>query len=163
MFSKKETPTTQTYPVLDTNNIGDICSALTCLIGYAVYFSSSEDPYGSMFVTFDNDNRTTSIYASGGSENKNWIKNSKDMNEYSKINVPKHIAEFLGKIPFENNGGGGPLKITFDSLPSSSLVKRKIEESRNLMPPYSDLYFKIKAYTINGTNKFQIDLDILKD
>ena len=163
LFPKKETPQKQNYPVLNANDIGDICSALSCLIGYAVYsLPPSEEQSGMLHVCFDNNEKTTVIYANSLG-NKNWIKNSRTIDDYNRLNVPKHIAEFLCNIPFENNGGGAGLKLVLNTIPSSSAVKRKIDESKALMPPYSDLYFKSKSYFIEGTNKFCIDLDIVHE
>ena len=163
LFSKKETQTRQNSPVLDVNDIGDICSALSCLLGYAVYsLPPSEEQSAMLHVHFDNDKKITEIYANSLG-NRNWIKNSRNIEDYNRLNLPKYIAEFLSQIPFENNGGGGGLKIVFNSIPSSSTVKRKIDESKALMPPYSDLYFKSKSYFIEGTNRFCIDLDIVHE
>lgn len=160
LFSKKETPIRYNDPVLDTNDVGDICSALSCLIGYAVYsLPPSEEKSGMLLVNIDNDKRTTEIYANSAM-NINWIKDSRNINDYNRLNVPKYIAAFLCQIPFENNGGGEGLKIVLNTVPSSSAVKKKIDESKALMPPYSDLYFNSKAYFIEGTNKFCINLDI---
>ena len=163
LFSKKEAPTRQSASILDTNDVGDICSALSCLIGYAVYsLPPSEEQSGMLLVNIDNDKKTTEIYANSAM-NRNWIKDSSNINDYNRLNVPKYVAEFLCQIPFENNGGGGGLKVILNTVPSSSSVKRKIDESKSLMPPYSDLYFNSKAYFIEGTNKFCINLDIVHE
>ena len=163
LFNKKETSTTQNYPVLDENNIGDICSALACLIGYAVYsIPPSEEQAGMLLVRIDNDKQTTEIYANSAM-NRKWIKNSRNIEDYNRLNMPKYISEFLCKLPFENNGGGAGLRLVLNTVPSSSAVKRKIDESKALMPPYSDLYFSSKAYFAEGSNQFHIVLDIVHE
>lgn len=121
LFGKKEMPTDNIETLIPTN-IEDICYALGCLVGCAAITDPDEN-LASLFVRLHFNNNTTEIYANS----PNWIRNSKNVNDYIKLKVPTNIATFLTKVAFDE-GNSSPLTMTIDYITDQYAIEDSIKK-----------------------------------
>ena len=150
------------FGTLKLGSFKDICFALACLVGFSA-LKDSDELASHLFIRYEVGKEETEVHANGHC----WISDPGNPDEYRRLGVPSHIANYLAQLPYHEDSWSKDhaLVLHFNRAIGTESTKQRIQEGLSTLPYTPDIC-QLKSYSIrekDNSTKICIDLTVSRD